>query len=199
MTNPADHGTSTGAGAVRERPAFAATDARLAAVWDAVADPVRAELPGEGAARVARIVAAYRREATERRRFGALAPLPLRWAAACAPVVGLALGLAVTSRLEPAGGSPAQAVLVASLEEVSTALPAALPAPPPDQAAPAEPSSPDTAPAASIEETVEADGVEVAWDWDGWQPSLAELYLEDLGLDGELAANEAEPAGEGLL
>src|SRR5688572_5211470 len=85
-----------GVGPPTTPPAGVAGDLRLEAVWNAIADPVTAERPGEGEARVARLVAAQRTEARRRERLGSLYPVPLRLAAMVAPVAGLVLGLAIT-------------------------------------------------------------------------------------------------------
>jgi hypothetical protein len=162
-------------------PLGIAGDPRLEAVWSAIVDPVGAERPGEAQARVARLVAAQREEARRRERFGSLYPVPLRLAAAAAPLLGLVLGLAIT---------PAPLRLAAT-------------EPPPVTIAPA----PSAAPSSSDrEETprVEATRAEretaatepepepepdLAPEWEGFAaPLLAELYLEDVGF-----SNGADP------
>jgi hypothetical protein len=101
-------------------PEMVARDARLTAVWDAMEDPVKGARPGEDAARVARVLAAYREELARRERYGALSPLPLRWAAALAPAVGLVLGLVVTSALDLDAAATAPAPLLAEALESTT-------------------------------------------------------------------------------
>jgi hypothetical protein len=101
-------------------PEVVAQDVRLAAVWDAMEDPVRPARPGEDAARVARVMAAHREELARRERYGALSPLPLRWAAVLAPAVGLVLGLVVTSALHLDAAATAPAPLLAEAWESPT-------------------------------------------------------------------------------
>ncbi|HUP21453.1 MAG TPA: hypothetical protein VNB06_00765 [Thermoanaerobaculia bacterium] len=124
MTNRDDRSAWVGAGESQARdaaaPEIVALDARLTAVWDAMEDPVQPARPGEDAARVARVLAAYREELARRERYGALSPLPLRWAAVLAPAVGLVLGLVATSALDLDAAATAPAPLLAEALESPT-------------------------------------------------------------------------------
>jgi hypothetical protein len=155
-------GTGEDAGSA-SAPEPVVRDPRLAAVWAAIPDPVRDERPGEGAARVARVLAAYQRELAGRERFGALAPVPLRWAAALAPVVGLVLGLAVSSHLALGG------TLLVAPPRFADAPPRFADVPPRPTDAPPRPE--------------DAPPSDASWaQADLSPPLLAELYLDDLGL-----------------
>jgi hypothetical protein len=177
-------GAGTGAVAVAgsvSAPEPVVRDPRLAAVWAAIPDPVRDERPGEGAARVARVLAVYQRELAGRDRFGTLAPVPLRWAAALALVVGLVLGLAVSSHLALGGTVPvAQPRFADAPPRPTDAPPRPTDAPPRPMDAPPRPEEVPPSEASWVQADVS----------DLSPPLLAELYLEDLGLGPDTGGAE---------
>jgi hypothetical protein len=202
MTKFPDDGTGATAGSAspppEAPPALALSDPLLQAVWAAVPDPVRAAPPGEDAARRARIVAAFEREVARRQRFGALAPMPLRWAAACAPAVGLVLGLVVTTRLTPVAAPFDRVTLAedapAAIAELPGAIlpesPAATAATPtaaaPEETVLAAPVGPAGRPGTETSGMGEEDQEEDGMVFVASAVSLAELSLEDLGLTESL-------------
>jgi hypothetical protein len=169
-------------------PRGIAGDPALESVWHAIGDPVAAELPGEGRARVARAVAAFHREVESRGRFGSLYPAPIRLAAAAAPIVGLVLGLSVTRAVEE------DPVRLEIGRASNVAMAPAEPTPVPVVEADGEADAPEPGEAADLEQDDGASPLEEGWG--GFAPPLlAELYLEDLGLSDARGSEPIELDG----